>query len=527
MNVRRYVAIACMTLSGIALCLPMAAHAQAKVFRIVPQADLKFTDPIVSSNYVTRNFAMLVYDTLFARDAGGVPRPQMVDKFRYFDGGKQWSFTLRPGLQFHDGAPVTAADVVASLERWQAQDNYGRAMIAAGAQWRANDKTTFSLSMKEPFGQVLEALSKSTSLPAVIMPERLIKAAGNGAVTEVIGSGPYKFKRDEWVPGSKVVFVRNAQYVGRSEPVSALAGNRAGTIDRIEWVILPDSNSAMAALKNSEVDMIEQIPPDYINPLRSDTSIKVGATGASQGALVLNTLYPPFNNEKVRQALLHAVDQAKFTTAMGYPADLRMKYCPTFFICGAPGETAAGAEPYHGADLAKARQLLAESGYKGEKVVMMLPSDYPSINGSGLVAIQTMKDIGLKVEVQSMDWPTLVSRRTKKDKPEAGGWSAYTTLVAAQATDSPLSNFVLGAACGNTQPGWPCDKKLDELRLEWTRQTDAAKRKIALDNFQKQAYQSVLYLPLGQFSGAFAARKTVKNIERQVGDVPMLWALDK
>jgi len=527
MRIRRFFTVACMTLSTAGICMPMTAFADGKVFRMVPQADLKFTDPIVSSNYVTRNFALLVYDTLFARDAAGIPRPQMVDKYRYFDGGKQWSFTLRPGLQFHDGSPVTSADVIASLERWQAQDNYGRAMVAAGAQWRAVDKMTFTLAMKDPFGQVLEALSKSTSLPAVIMPERVIKAAGSGPVNEVVGSGPYKFKRDEWVSGSKVVFVRNTQYVGRSEPSSALAGNRSATIDRLEWIILPDANSAMAALTNGEVDMIEQVPPDYINLLRSDPNIKIGATGASQGALVLNTLYRPFNNEKVRQAVLHAIDQAKFTTAMGYPADMRMKYCATFFICGAPGDTSAGSEPFRTPDLAKAKQLLADSGYKGEKVVMLLPSDYPSINGAGLVAIQTLKDIGMKVEVQSMDWPTLVARRTKKDKPEAGGWNAYPTVASAQAIDSPLSNFVLGAACGNTQPGWPCDKKLDELRLEWTRQTDATKRKTALDNFQKQAYQSVLYIPLGQFSGAFAVRKTLKNIERQVGDIPMLWVFDK
>lgn len=519
-------AAACIAMSSVVSTMPVGM-AQDKTFRMVPQSDLKFLDPLFTTNYVTRNFAHMVYDTLFAPDVKGIPQPQMVDKYRSADAGKLWSFTLRKGLKFHDGSPVTPQDVVASLQRWQARDNYGAAMTAAGAQWSVTGADSFQLSLKEPFGPVLEALSKTSSLPPVIMPERVIKAAGSGAVNEVIGSGPYMFKRDEWVPGNKVVFVRNRDYVGRSEAPSFMAGNKSGSMDRVEWVILPDANSAMAALKNGEVDMIEQVPPDYINPLRQDTNIKVGVTGSSQASLIVNTLHPPFNKPEVRQALLHAVNQEKFLTAMGYPVDMRMKHCGTFFICGGTNDTQAGAADFATPDMAKARQMLKDAGYKGEKVVVLLPTDYASLNGAGLVAIQTMKDMGMKVDVQSMDWPTIVSRRTKKDAPDAGGWSAYATLAVAPSADSPLSNFMLGAACGNSMPGWPCDKQLDQLRIDWTRQSDATKRKQALDAFQLRAYQTVPYIPLGQFNGAFAVRKSVKHIERQVNDIPMLWALDK
>src|SRR5450830_254566 len=197
------------------------------------------------------------------------------------------------------------------------------------------------------------------------MPERIIKAAGSGSVTEVIGSGPYIFKREEWVPGNKVVFIRNKNYVGRTEPVSFMSGNRSGSVDRVEWVILPDANSAMAALKNGEVDMIELVPPDYINTLRTDPNIKIGVTGPSQASLIVNTLQPPFNNPQVRQAFLHAVNQEKFITAMGNPVDMRMKYCATFFICGSVNDTSAGAEAFRTTDLALAKKMLTESGYKG------------------------------------------------------------------------------------------------------------------------------------------------------------------
>lgn len=526
MKIRRLATVAFVAMSFALAAVP-AAMAQDKTFRMVPQSDLKFLDPLFTTNYVTRNFSHMVYDTLFAPDAKGVPQPQMVDKYHSADAGKLWTFTLRKGLKFHDGTPVTARDVIASLQRWQARDNYGMAMTAAGAQWSVTSDDSFQLTFKEAFGPVLEALAKTTSLPPVIMPERIIKAAGTGPVTEVIGSGPYIFKRDEWVPGNKVVFVRNRAYVGRSEPASFIAGNKTGTLDRIEWVILPDANSAIAALRNGEVDMIEQIPPDYINPLRQDSSIKVGTTGASQASLVINTLHPPFDKPEARQALLHAVNQEKFLSSMGYPADMRMKYCGTFFVCGGINDTQAGSEAFRTPDLAKARQMLKESGYKGEKVVLLLPTDYASLNGAGLVAAQTMREMGMKVEVQSMDWPTIVSRRIKKDAPDAGGWSVYATLAVSASVDSPLNNFMLGAACGNSMPGWPCDKQLDQLRLDWIRQTDPAKRKAALDSFQQRAYQTVPYIPLGQFSGAFAVRKSIKHIERQVNDIPMLWALDK
>ena len=503
-----------------------AASAQDKVFRLVPASDLKYLDPLFTTNYVTRNFAHMVYETLFAPDSQGVPQPQMVDSYSVSDDRLQWTFTLRTGLKFHDGSDVTAADAVASLKRWTAMDSYGRAMTAAGAQWMALDATRFSLTLEKPFGLVLEALAKYSSLPPVIMPERLIKAAGTGVVDDVVGSGPYVFKRDEWVPGNKVVFVRNPHYVGRKEAPSFLAGNRGGQLDRVEWIILPDSNSAAAALINGEVDMIEQVPPDYIETLRKSPDVKILPAGAYQGALVVNQLHPPFDKPLARRALLHAIEQKKFLTAMGYPKDLRMDHCATFFICGGDDST-AGAEPFMKPDLAKAKQLLAASGYKGEKVVVLIPTDFQSLQGAGLVAVQTMKDIGMNVETQSMDWPSLVSRRVKKDRPDAGGWSTYATHGVAASIDSPLNNFMLGAACGNSMPGWPCDKGLDELRSQWMQETDPGKRRDVRDAFQRRAYEVAPYMPLGQFYGATAVRKNIKHLELQTGDVPMAWTFDK
>lgn len=507
-------------------CTTGHALAQPTTLRFVGNNEPKVLDPQSISNLQTRNFGYLVYDTLFSQDAKGIPRPQMVEKYTSSPDGRQWTFTLRPGLKFHDGAEVTAADCVASMERWADFDNSGRAMTEAGASWSAVDSHTIRLTLRETFGPVLESISKVSSFPAVIMPARVVKAAGRTPVTETTGSGPFKFKRDEWVPGSRLVFVRNTDYVGRSEPASFLAGNKQGQVDRIEWRLLPDATSAASALRAGEVDMLELVAPDQLAALRADPDVRVITAGSYQGGLVMNHVQPPFNNPKVRQALLQAVNQEKFIAAMGFPAEMRMKFCGSFFMCGSPNETSAGSEPYRQADVAKAKKMLAESGYKGEKVVLMIPATGVT-NGAGAVALQTMKQIGLNVEAQTMEWGSLITRRASKEPIEKNGWSAYATYGVASTSDSPMNNYLLGASCGNSMPGWPCDKQLDELRTAWIKESDLAKRKVILDKFHQQAYESVTYIPFGQFTGAFAARKQLKNAEKIIADVPTLWMLAK
>ncbi len=200
--------IGALLLAGTSLPAQAQAQAPARTLKIVPHADLKILDPTFTTAYITRNFGYMVYDTLFAQDATGKPQPQMVEKYTSSKDGKQWSFTLRPGLKFSDGNAVTAADAVASLQRWGARDSLGRSMGEAGAEWKVVDARTFTLTLQQPFGLVLEALAKPSGFPPVILPERLAKQPATAPLNEVVGSGPYLFKRDEWVPGNKAVFVQ-------------------------------------------------------------------------------------------------------------------------------------------------------------------------------------------------------------------------------------------------------------------------------------------------------------------------------
>ena len=524
---RSLAAVATLAAAGALLGATAPALAQNKTLRVVAHADLKILDPTFTTAYISRNFGYMVYDTLFAQDANGKVQPQMVEKYTASKDGLTWTFMLRPGLKFSDGSPVTSADAVASLQRWGARDSIGRAMTAAGAQWKAVDARTFTLTLKEPFGMVLDGLAKPSGFPAVVLPERLAKMPANAPLSEVLGSGPFVFKRDEWVPGNKAVFVRNPHYVARSEPATGLAGSKKPQVDRVEWLYLPDANSAIAALKKGEVDFIEQLPPDYITPLRADSNVKVLPSGAWQGFMVMNQLHPPFNNPKARQAVAHAVSQERFTAAMGYPLDMRVTYCPTFFICGSPNETAAGAEPFRKPDLAKARQLLQESGYKGEKVTVLVPTDVTYLNAEALMTLQTLRSIGINVDAQNMDWASIGARRAKRDAPDSGGWNVYVTVAGQFDVDSPITNAYLSPACGNSLPGWPCDKQLDELRTAWVKETAPGKRKERLDAFQQRAYEVFPYINLGQYSAAIAARSNLKNIDRMWAGMPTYWMLDK
>jgi peptide/nickel transport system substrate-binding protein len=495
---------------------------------VVAHADLKILDPTFTTAYITRNFGYMVYDTPFALDEKGQPKPQMVEKYTTSKDGKLWTFTLRPGMKFSDGSPVTAADVVASMQRWTSKDSIGRAMTAmSAAEWKAVDAKTFTLTLKEPFGMVLEGMAKPSGFPPVVMPERIAKQPTTSPLKDVIGSGPFIFKRDEWVPGNKVVFVRNPNYVGPKEAPHGLTGNKTPKFDRVEWYYIPDANSAVAALKKGEVDLIEQVPPDYINPLRSDPNIKIIPSGSWQGWMVMNQLHPPFNNPKIRQAVLKAVDQDKFMAAMGYPKDMRVTNCATFFICGSAHETFAGAEPWRTPDVAKAKQMLADAGYKGEKVVLLVPSDITYLNAEALMAAQTMRSIGMNVDMQTADWASIGARRAKKDAPDAGGWNMYVTVAGSFDADSPITNAYLSASCGTPLPGWPCDKKLDELRTEWIKETNPAKRKQLLDEFHARAFEALPYISVGQFSPAMAARKELKGLDNMGRGLPTVWYLDK
>jgi peptide/nickel transport system substrate-binding protein len=491
----------------------LRAHAQKRggTLRFVPHADLKILDPIWTTAYITRNHGYLVYDTLFATDGNLKVQPQMVDKWSVSANKMRWSFTLRDGLKFHDGQPVTAEDCVVSLKRWGARDTVGRLLLASVGKLAAVDRKTFTLDLEQPFGLVLEAIGKPSSNVPFIMPARLAATDPNEQVKETIGSGPYRFVKDDWQPGNRVVYARNPEYAPRREAPSGAAGGKRVFVDRVEWRYIPDPATAGAALEAGEVDYWENIRLDYVPRLEKNPNIAVFVTDprGSQGCLRPNHLHPPFNNKKARQALLYMVDQKMYLDAV-IGSDKYYRTCPAIFMCGGtPFESSVGAPR---PDAERARQLLKESGYDGRPVVVLDPTDSPYAHAPALVTAELLRRIGANVDLQAMDWSTMVARRANKNPVGQGGWNIFHTWATGLDVVTPAVNAWIGGAGEKAWFGWPTSEPLEKLRAEFTRQPDPAKQKQITEQIQQLTYDEVPYVPWGQFVVPNAFRKNVQGV---------------
>jgi peptide/nickel transport system substrate-binding protein len=496
------------------------------VLKVVMHSDLKIIDPIWTTAYIARNHGYMIYDTLFAMDAKGEIRPQMVDKYEVSADKLTYTLTLRDGLAWHDGKPVTAEDCVASIKRWGAKDSMGQKLMSFVKDFQVVNPKTFKIVLKEPTGLVLSALGKPSSNVPFMMPKRVAETDPNTQISDTTGSGPFIFKRDEWKPGDKAVYVKNPAYKPRNEAPSALAGGKVVKVDRVEWKAIPDHQTAINALIAGEIDFMESPPHDLYPVLKQDLNVRLFVANplGNQYTFRFNVLHKPFDNAKVRQAVFYALNQEDFLKGViGDPA--YYKTCMSFFPCGSPLSTTKGMDGLLQSNFAKAQALLKEAGYDGTPIVLMHSTDLAVLNNLAPVAKSLLEKAGFKVDMQSMDWQTLVARRAKKDSPTAGGWHAFlTSWVSADILDPVMMGF-LNASCEKAMFGWPCDKDLEGLRDAFARETNPAKQKQLAEAVQVRATQYPTHIPLGQWYGAWAVRKNLGGL--QESPVTVFWNIEK
>jgi len=505
----RRLAVLAATIAG-ALGPVATAQAQEKVLRAVMHADVRTLDPFWTTQTIAGIHGMLVYDTLFGNDAEGRSKPQMVDTYDISQDKKTYTFRLRDGLKFHDGSPVTSKDVVASVRRWGAKDSSGQRLLTFTEKLEAVDDKTFRLVLKEPYGMVLESLGKTSTSVPVIMREKDALIDPNTQVTEAIGSGPFKFAKDQWVPGSKTVYLKNQDYVPRpgNEPPSSFAGSKVPKVDRIELVWISDPQTAMSALISGEIDLYEAPSIDFLPILSQARGVKLLKTGNANshvGMIRLNHLHPPFNNVKARQAMYHLVNQEDFLRAVvGDPEFYNI--CHGLIACGTPLANDAGSAMMAEYNPKKALQMLKEAGYNGEPITVLQATDHATITPATQVLIQAMREAGLNVDAQAMDWGSVVSRRAKKDPPAQGGWNIFVTTSGTVGGANPVLHTWIGAACDKGLFGWPCDPEIERLRNAYGFAfTDEEKKKVARD-LQARAIEQVVYIPFGQWTQPIAYR---------------------
>ncbi len=515
---RRPIAVAGLASMSLALGLsaqPVHAQSPKNTLVVVPHADLRILDPLGATVTITLNHASSVYDELFAWDVNLLPKPQMVGDYQISSDRLTYTFTLRPGLKFHDGSPVTTRDVIPSVDRWMKRDSGGKKLAELVAAMTAKDDNTFSIRLTQPNPWVEYMLGNHAGAYPAIMREKEAKTDPMTQVTDIIGSGPYKFVKEEWKPGNEVVYVKNNDYVPRAEPPDAMAGGKIAKVDRMVWKIIPDQQTAANALMAGEVDLIDSVSADVVPQLERNKDIVVSkiAPVGGFGAIRPNALHPPFNNPKARQALALVVEQEDYMTA-AFGEKKWWKNCYSFFVCGSVYGTTAGNEGFTKADPARAKRLFEEVGYKGEKVVITSTKEIANIGAQAEVLAAGLRKIGVNAEVEWADWGTTLTRfLTNKNPPgQPGHWNIFTTTNSWSTWHNPLTNVGVVLTPNGTWAGWPTDEIGEKMRTDFIQAQTQEERLKIIEAFSKRLWEIMPYVVTGQYDAPYAWRTNVTGV---------------
>jgi len=510
---------------------PRFARAQpspARTIRAVMQGDLRSLDPIWTTANITAYHGAMIYDTLFALDANQRTQPQMVGKSGVSDDKLTHTFELRDGLKFHDGSAVTSDDVVASIRRWAARDGGGQHMMQRVKDIARKDDKTFFIALKEPYGLVEDLMAKTATPLCYIMRKKEAETDPNQQITEYIGSGPFSYNRDETRMGSRYVYDRNPNYVPRKEPVSGLAGAKIAKVDRVVYENMPDSQTALQALKAAEIDFFEIPPLDLIDTLEGDPAIKVEVLNklGNYGIVRINHLYPPFNNVDCRKALLYLIDQEEFMKAsFGNPKYYRK--CGSNFACGTPMENDENTAWFKEApNIAKAKELLKKGGYNGQPVVLLHATNVDFMNNSAQLLAQRLRDAGVNVQLATSDWGGVITRRAVKSPPDQGGWNLFITWSGSASVGNPIA--WVGAQTNGEKGwfGWPTDETHEKLRDKWAAAGSVDEQKAVAREMQKHDWDFVPHVWLGQWVSPVAYRSNLKGVLGFPEVIPF-WNIEK
>jgi peptide/nickel transport system substrate-binding protein len=504
-----------------------ALSAEPKTLIHVPQASMASLDPVWTTAVVTRNAGAMIWETLYGRDEHLNARPQMVEGHTVENDGKRWTMKLRDGLLFHDGEPVRARDCVASIRRWMKRDPIGQTIEARLDALEAPDDRTLVFRLNKPFSALPYALAKTQPTP-VIMPERLGSTDPYRQVTEFIGSGPFRWVPDEYVPGSRSVFAKNERYNPRNEPASFCAGGYRVMVDRVEWRFIPDPATSANALVNGEVDWIDQPLPDLLPLLRRSrgVSVEVLDTYGTFGAMRPNALHGPTANPAIRRVMLAATDQvACMTAAMG--EDPSLYHAPVgYFLPGTPSANDAGIEAVRNRpNLDGLKRMLAATGYAGERIVLMHPTDQSFYHAFTSVFSAGLREVGFNIDEQSMDWGTVVQRRTSMEPLDKGGWSLFPSGFPAAEYRDPVFASNLRGNGREAWFGWPDDPQVEAMRTAWMDSTDEAEQQRLDRQIQQRSFETVPFIPTGQYLPPAAFRRNITGLLK--GAVPVFWNVEK
>jgi len=487
-----------------------------RTLKFVPPVPLAFLDPVWGGNFITRRHAYLVFDTLYGLDETLTAQPQMAEGQTVENDGTTWTIRLREGLRFHDGSPVLARDVVASIRRFAARDGFGQALMAVTGDLSAPDDRTLRFRLTKPFPHLPAALGGSSETMPCIMPERLAQSDPFTQVTEMVGSGPYRFLQAEFNAGVRATYERFTGYAPRSEGrPSYTAGPKITHFDRVEWQSPSDAATAVAALSQGEVDWVDRPATDLLPFLlrNADVTVEAKETAGAIGIMRFNHLYPPFNNPAIRRALLGAIDQAEVMNAVAGTDRANWHDRVGLFSPGSPLANEAGIDVMSGPrDYEKVKRALAEAGYRGESVVVLGVTGTGNIAPMSEVGVDQLRKAGMNVDLQVMDVPTMNRRRMSNAPSDKGGWNVYFTILEGLYNANPATNAAIRGDGKGGMPGWPISPDLESLRNAWLDATDMAVQKQISTQMQLQMWRDVPYIPMGHWVPCTAHRRDIVDL---------------
>jgi peptide/nickel transport system substrate-binding protein len=499
-----------------------AETARAKTLKLVPLTSLYSLDTVFNTSLVTTNHGWAVYDTLFGLNARREIKPQMAEGYTLSDDGLVYVIKLREGLKFHNGEPVRAQDCIQSLKRWAGRETFGQTIAQFIDTWNAQDDRTLKVTFSRPVPIFLEAIARGSASVPFILPEHIAATDPYKQITDPTGCGPWKFNMGEFAAGSFASYSKFADYIPRPEPAEYTAGGKVVHFDRMEWPTIPESATAAAALISGEVDWYEQAQADLVPQLRKHPDIRIGSAnpGGFNGILRFNHLQPPFNNVAVRRAILMMANQPDYMASITGGDATAFNACRSMFPCGTPYGRELGADAMR-SDMDKARAMLKSSGYNGEKVVIISPSDVPTIGPMGDVTYDLLKKLGMNAELVSTDWATLTNRRASREPVEKGGWSIFHTWAPSGIIGTPVEHFAMRGLGAKGWAGWFEDGKIEELTRDWTLAKAPEARVTLADQIQARALEMVPFVLCGQFQIRTAYRSYLSGVIE--GSAAYMW----
>ena len=510
--------------SLVAPALSRAQRRDPRVLRFIPNTGLTVLDPVWTASLVTGNHGYHIFDTLYGTGSDWQPTPQMAEGHTVSDDWRVWHIRLREGLRFHDGEPVRAQDCAASIKRWAKRDSFGAAMLRSVETIEAADDRTIRLRFSRPFPRLLEALARTSGLPCFMMPERFGGVDAFTAIKEMVGSGPFRFVADEFNAGSRAVYAKFDRYLPRAEPADRTAGGKIAHFERVEWTTMPDPGTASSAMQSGEMDWWESTPADLRPLVQRARNLRLESKDPFgwMGVLRFNHLQPPFNNIKLRRALLAAANQNDFMRAGAGDGAEAWRVCRAFFPCGAPNvsETAGRAAMPLPDDLTVAKQAIAAAGYNGERIVLLVPSDIHHHNAFGQVSADLLRRLGMNLDFQTTDWGSMIQRITNRGPVEKGGWSLFHTAGSMVSMATPALNFFVRGMGEKGWTGWYDKPEVEALTQQWLDTPPDAPQQHIFDRMQAVLFDDPPLVPLGQYTTFATYNREITGALPGIGSYP-------